>query len=121
MTLTIALGGAEAFGWVLSRQARQGVESASRWAAAATVGSGLSGLLWGAGSALLLPDNLVEQTFVAFVIGGMWAASLVAFSNYFPAFIAYVFPPSFPLAGPFFPPGFPPPPARLVVFPVHKT
>ena len=59
-------------------------------------------MLWGVGSALLLPDNLVEQTFVAFVIGGMCAASLVAFSNYLPAFIAYVFPASLPLAGRFF-------------------
>jgi hypothetical protein len=43
--------------------------------------------------------NLVEQTFVAFVIGGMSIASLVAFSNYLPAFTAYVFPASLPLAG----------------------
>ena len=66
------------------------------------VRSGLSGLLWGVGSAFLLPDNLVEQTFVAFVIGGMCAASLVSFSYYLPAFIAYVFPASLPLAGRFF-------------------
>jgi signal transduction histidine kinase/CheY-like chemotaxis protein len=102
LALTIVLTGAHAFGWVRYHQTRQSVESASRWAAAATVGSGLSGLLWGVGSALLLPDNLVEQTFVAFVIGGMCAASLVAFSNYLPAFIAYVFPASLPLAGRFF-------------------
>src|SRR5436190_17046756 len=102
LALTITLTGAHAFGWVRYRQTRQSVESARRWAAAAIVGSGLSGLLWGVGSALLLPDNLVEQTFVAFVIGGMCAASLVAFSNYLPAFIAYVFPASLPLAGRFF-------------------
>jgi signal transduction histidine kinase len=102
LALTIALTGAHAFGWVRYRQTSQSAESASRWAAAATVGSGLSGLLWGVGSALLLPDSLVEQTFVAFVIGGMSAASLVAFSNYLPAFIAYVFPASLPLAGRFF-------------------
>ena len=65
-------------------------------------GSGPSGLLWGVGSALLLPDNLVEQTFVAFVVGGMCAASLVAFSNYLPAFIAYVFLALLPLAARFF-------------------
>ncbi len=102
LALTIALTAVHAFGWARYRQTRQSVESTSRWAAAATVGSGLSGLLWGVGSALLLPDNLVEQTFVAFVIGGMCAASLVAFSNYLPAFIAYVLPASLPLAGRFF-------------------
>src|ERR1700730_14631981 len=84
LALTIALTGAHAFGWVRYRRTSELPESARRWAVAATVGSGLSGLLWGIGSALLLPDNLVEQTFVAFVIGGMCAASLVAFSTFFP-------------------------------------
>ncbi|MBV8456068.1 MAG: response regulator [Acetobacteraceae bacterium] len=102
LALTLALTGAHAFGWVRYRHTGESARSARRCAAAATIGSGLSGLLWGLGSALLLPDNLVEQTFVAFVIGGMCAASLVAFSNYLPAFIAYVFPASLPLAGRFF-------------------
>jgi signal transduction histidine kinase len=102
LALTIALTGAHALGCVRYPRTSESARSASRWAVAATVGSGLSGLLWGVGSALLLPDNLVEQTFVAFVIGGMCAASLVAFSNYLPAFIAYVFPASLPLAGRFF-------------------
>jgi len=102
LVLTVLLSGARAFGWARYRHKRRSVESATKWAVAATVGSGLSGLLWGVGSALLLSDNLVEQTFVAFVIGGMCAASLVAFSNYLPAFIAYVFPASLPLASRFF-------------------
>ena len=55
LALTIALTGAHAFGWVCYRHTGELAESASRWAAAATVGSGLSGLLWGVGSALLLP------------------------------------------------------------------
>jgi signal transduction histidine kinase/CheY-like chemotaxis protein len=121
LALTIALTGAHAFGWVRYRQTGQSAESASRWAAAATVGSGLSGFLWGVGSALLLPDNLVEQTFVAFVIGGMCAASLVAFSNYLPAFIAYVFPASLPLAGRFFLDGWTVHGDMMVVFAVTIT
>src|ERR1700731_207462 len=75
----------------------------------------------GSGSALLLPDNLVEQTFVAFVIGGMCAASLVAFSNYLPAFIAYVFPASLPLAGRFFFDGWTVHGDMMVVFAVTIT
>jgi len=121
LALTIALTGAHAFGWVRYRHAGESVEAASRWAAAAIVGSGLSGLLWGVGSALLLPDNLVEQTFVAFVIGGMCAASLVAFSNYLPAFIAYVFPASLPLAGRFFLDGWTVHGDMMVVFAVTIT
>ena len=121
LALTIALTGAHAFGWVRYRRTGELAQSASRWAAAATVGSGLSGLLWGVGSALLLPDNLVEQTFVAFVIGGMCAASLVAFSNYLPAFIAYVFPASLPLAGRFFLDGWTVHGDMMVVFAVTIT
>src|SRR5215469_12266260 len=92
-----------------------------KWAIIATIGSGLSGLLWGAGSALLLPDNLVEQTFVAFVIGGMCVASLVSFSFYLPAFLAYVFPASLPLAGRFFWDGWPVHGDMMVVFAVAIT
>ena len=50
LALTIALTGAHAFGWVRYRRTSESAQSASRWAAAATVGSGLSGLLWGIGS-----------------------------------------------------------------------
>jgi signal transduction histidine kinase/ActR/RegA family two-component response regulator len=102
LALTIVWTGARAFGWIIYRHRASTAQSSAKWAIFATIGSGLSGLLWGAGSALLLPENLVEQTFVAFVIGGMCAVSLVAFSYYLPAFIAYVFPASLPLAGRFF-------------------
>ena len=102
LALTIALTAARVVGWACYRYRREMAHSTTKWAIYATFGSGLSGLLWGAGSAFLLPDNLVEQTFVAFVIGGLCAASLVSFSYYLPAFVAYVFPASLPLAGRFF-------------------
>jgi signal transduction histidine kinase/CheY-like chemotaxis protein len=103
LALAIALTGLRAIEWACYRRChRRHPDASAKWAIAATVGSGLCGLLWGAGSALWLPDNLFGQTFVAFVIGGMCIASLVAFSNYLPAFIAYVFPASLPLAGRFF-------------------
>jgi signal transduction histidine kinase/CheY-like chemotaxis protein len=121
LALTIGLTGAHAFGWVRYRRAGESARSPTRWAMAAIVGSGLSGLLWGVGSALLLTDNLVEQTFVAFVIGGMCAASLVAFSNYLPAFIAYVFPASLPLASRFFIDGWTVHGDMLVVFAITIT
>ena len=90
LALTIALTAARVVGWACYRYRNGSAHSTTKWAICATIGSGLSGLLWGAGSAFLLPENLVEQTFVAFVIGGICAASLVAFSYYLPAFIAYV-------------------------------
>jgi signal transduction histidine kinase len=55
----------------------------------------------GVGSTLLLPDNIVEQTFLAFVIGGMCAGALVSLSYYLPAYIAYVVSAALPLAGSF--------------------
>src|SRR6516162_899188 len=106
LVLTLLLTVIRIIGWRLYCS-RAAVRSAAKWGIFATVGSGLSGLLWGAGSALLLPDSLVEQTFVAFVIGGMCVACLVSFSHYLPAFIAYVFPASLPLAGRFFFDGWP--------------
>ena len=88
LALTIALTAARVVGWACYRYRREMAHSTTKWAIYATFGSGLSGLLWGAGSAFLLPDNLVEQTFVAFVIGGMCAASLVSFSYYLPALLS---------------------------------
>jgi signal transduction histidine kinase/CheY-like chemotaxis protein len=99
--LVVALTGARAMGWRHYHHHRKGVEDKTRWAILATAGSGLSGLLWGGSSTLLLADNIVEQTFLAFVIGGMCAGALVSLSYYLPAFVAYVFASALPLAGSF--------------------
>jgi len=49
----------------------------------------------------LLPDNIVEQTFFAFVIGGMCAGALASLSYYLPVFIAYTYSSALPLAAGF--------------------
>src|ERR1700756_84941 len=121
LALTLLLTVVRMIGWKIYWSRAAASRSTPRWAIIATMGSGLSGLLWGAGSALLLPDSLVEQTFVAFVIGGMCVASLVSFSFYLPAFIAYVFPASLPLAGRFFLDGWPVHGDMMVVFAVAIT
>ena len=121
LALTLLLSAIHITGWKIYWSCAETVRSTVKWAIFATLGSGLSGLLWGAGSALLLPDSLVEQTFVAFVIGGMCVASLVSFSFYLPAFIAYVFPASLPLAGRFFFDGWPVHGDMMVVFAVAIT
>jgi signal transduction histidine kinase/CheY-like chemotaxis protein len=99
--LVVTLTVARAIGWNLYRRHQTRPDFTMRWAIVATVGSGLSGLLWGAGSTLLLPDNIVEQTFLAFVIGGMCAGALVSLSYYLPAFMAYVYSSVLPLAAGF--------------------
>jgi signal transduction histidine kinase len=97
----VTLTAVRAIGWSRHRHNRKPDEATTKWAIVATAGSGLSGLLWGVGSTLLLPDNIVEQTFLAFVIGGMCAGALVSLSYYLPAYIAYVVSAALPLAGSF--------------------
>ena len=121
LALSVAVSAVRALGWARYRRKPAPPDSVAKWAMSAAIGSAVSGLLWGVGSALLLPDNLVEQTFVAFVIGGMCVASLVAYSNYLPAFIAYVFPSSLPLAGRFFLDGWSVHGDMMVVFAVAIT
>ena len=121
LALSVAVSAVRALGWARYRRKPVPPGSVAKWAMSAAIGSAVSGLLWGVGSALLLPDNLVEQTFVAFVIGGMCVASLVAYSNYLPAFIAYVFPSSLPLAGRFFLDGWSVHGDMMVVFAVAIT
>jgi signal transduction histidine kinase/ActR/RegA family two-component response regulator len=112
----LASTGTQLIGYFFYNSSKKSVESTRAWAIAATLGSGLSGSLWGAGSAFLLTDNLVEETFVAFVIGGMCVASLVSFACHIPAFVAYVFPASLPLAVRFFLGGWPVHGDMMVVF-----
>src|SRR5437868_4979639 len=118
LVLTIGLTALRLLGWRQYYSREQPGLTTGKWAILAIVGSGLSGALWGVGSALLLPGNLVEQTFVAFVIGGMCVASLVSFSYHFPACIAYVFPAVLPMAGRFFWDGWPVHGDMMVVFSV---
>ena len=99
--LVTTLTAARAIGWKYYRDHRKSAHLTRLWAIIATVGSGLSGLLWGVSSTMLLPDNLLEQTFLAFVIGGMCAGALVSLSYYLPAFIAYVYLSALPLAAGF--------------------
>lgn len=121
LVLTLTLTGMRLIGWNRYYARSQLGKATTKYAIVAVAGSGLSGILWGAGSALLLPDNLVEQTFVAFVIGGMCVASLISFSYYIPAFVAYVFPAVLPLAGRFFWDGWPVHGDMMVVFAVTIT
>ncbi|HEX6843290.1 MAG TPA: ATP-binding protein [Stellaceae bacterium] len=93
-----ALTAARAILWRRYRSSAPSALSTGSWAMLATAGSALSGLIWGVGAALLPADSIVEQTFLAFVVGGMCAGALVSLSYHLPAFIAYVWPAALPLA-----------------------
>jgi hypothetical protein len=78
--LNVGLTAVRTVGWARYQRRQKADANTSKWALCATLGSGLSGLLWGVSSPFLLADNLVEQTFIAFGIGGICAASLISFS-----------------------------------------
>ncbi len=62
-----------------------------------TVASGISGCLWGIGLALLLPEPPLYRLFVAFVLGGMAAGSVVTLSPLLPVVTAFLLPCMLPL------------------------
>jgi PAS domain S-box-containing protein len=73
-------------------------EQAGRWAAKFTVGLGLSGVLWGsAGVFLFPPDSFAHQCFLAFVLGGMVAGGVGAFSVVPRALVAFSLPALVPI------------------------
>src|SRR3984893_7662591 len=96
--LVTTLTGLRAIGWICYRHDRQPYETTATWAKFAAAGSSLSGLLWGLGSTSLLSDNILEQTFLVFVIGGMSAGALVSLAYHLPTYIAYVFSAVMPLS-----------------------
>ena len=91
----VSLNGVWALGWSWYRHHRK---PTTGWAIFAALASGLSGLLWGGASTLFLSDNIVERTFMAFVVGGMCVCALVSLSSYLPALLSYVFLAALPLA-----------------------
>jgi signal transduction histidine kinase len=72
------------------------------WSAAAVGGSMVSGVLWGAGGALLVPDEFVYQLFIASVIGGMCAGVATVYASHSPAVLGFILPATVPLAWRFF-------------------
>lgn len=63
-----------------------------------TLASGISGCIWGIGLALLLPEPPIYRLFVAFVLGGMAAGSVVTLSPLLPVVTAFLIPCMLPLA-----------------------
>jgi len=68
-----------------------------RWVLRLTIASGISGCLWGIGLVVLLPEPLLYRLFVAFVLGGMAAGSVVTLSPLLPVVTAFLLPCMLPL------------------------
>ncbi len=98
----VTLTGVRSVVWTDYHRHKEPYRPTAIWAQLATLGSALSGLLWGVGTAALVSDNLVEEMFLAFVIGGMCAGAVFSLSYHLPTFIVYVVPAVLPLSGHFF-------------------
>jgi signal transduction histidine kinase/CheY-like chemotaxis protein len=73
--------------------------AAPLWARRYVIGAAASGVLWGAGSALLYdPSKHASELFLAFVVGGMVAGAAGTLAYYLPAFYAFAVPALLPLA-----------------------
>jgi signal transduction histidine kinase len=73
------------------------IDDPRRWVLRLTIASGVSGCLWGIGLVLLLPEPLLYRLFIAFVLGGMAAGSVVTLSPLFPVVTAFLLPCLLPL------------------------
>jgi signal transduction histidine kinase len=60
-----------------------------------------TGLAWGLGTGLLLPDKPDYRVFVVFVVGGMCAGSVTTNAMHFPSLASFVLGASLPVAGRF--------------------
>lgn len=82
----------------LMKHSLAGVE-AGRCAQLAVFGSLSAGVLWGAGMVALFPSDHVQgQLLLAFVVGGMASGASSSIASYLPAFYAFLFPATVPLA-----------------------
>ena len=67
--------------------------NSERWASRFTIASGISGMLWGLGTAALFPTgDIAAQVLLAFVIGGMGAGASSTIAAHRPAFVAFLLP-----------------------------
>jgi signal transduction histidine kinase len=94
MTVMVAVRWAS----VLRFRRRPGTSCVSRWATRFTVGSLVSGIIWGGGAvALFPPGDGPAQVLLAFVVGGMGAGASSSVASHLPAFYAFLLPAVIPL------------------------
>jgi signal transduction histidine kinase/ActR/RegA family two-component response regulator len=82
--------------FVLARRYRRTAPSsllARKWGTAFAIGAGLSGTGWGAAAILLYPgNNLANQVFLIFILGGMMLGSVSILAPWPAAFVAFIVP-----------------------------
>lgn len=89
--------------WRRYQQEQPAMEEAGRWARLFVVGTGVSGLIWGAtGIFMISAESPLLQIFVPFILGGMVAGAAVIYSPVQEAFWAYAYPTLLPTMVHFF-------------------
>jgi hypothetical protein len=79
--------------WRSHRRVTADHYDADRWLRAWTIGTGLTGALWGlAGVILFPPHSLIGQALLLFVVGGMVAGASASMASYVPGFLAFALP-----------------------------
>ncbi len=69
-----------------------------KWANLWTLGSLISGLVWGAASfVLFVPDSQIHQGFLVVLVFGVTSAAVLLIGTYLPAFYAFVLPALLPI------------------------
>jgi signal transduction histidine kinase/CheY-like chemotaxis protein len=71
------------------------------WDKLAMLGSGVSGLLWGLGLAVLFPHDPIHQVMVCLTIGGMCTGAVVVHASHLPTLLAFLLPAILPVAARF--------------------
>ena len=87
--------------WLWSRYRREpsAAEQADRWGRLAAIGSGSSGMLWGAAGAMFfVSDSPLHELALAFVLGGIAAGATASLAAHLPVFLAYLLPSVLPFA-----------------------
>jgi signal transduction histidine kinase len=88
--MTVVLAVRSASYWAYRRNEAADPHS-NRWAAVFTLGSALSGALWGTAGVFLVPEHaLGYQLFMLFILMGMGAGAVTSLTAYMPAFYAFL-------------------------------
>lgn len=96
--LMIAQALARATLWQAFRRRPPRVEAMDTWGRRATLGSAVSGCIWGMGAWLVFPEQHVEfQLFFMFLIASMGSLSAIASASFLPAFYAFTYPTVLPV------------------------
>lgn len=98
IALLLLVSGARAGVWLIHRRNSSLSGRLRRWTTLVTGGSFASGLLWGLGATLFLPQSDIYQLFLAFVLGGMCAGAATVYSAHFPTALAFIVPAALPFA-----------------------